>query len=285
MGGLGNQLFQIFFLISYSFRYKLAFKLPYAEKNINGCTERATYWTNLLKSLTPFTIKNVPLPLKDIMDTKYIHIPEEDNVMFRGYFQSHKYFEDQFENVCKIIKLNDSLNDVNTQYMSNTKYLDVDVSVHFRWGDYKQLTDYHPILPMTYYRDALLYVNEKREIKKILCFCEKEDMVNIMNCIKYTLDETPELKNIIVEMVENNIPDYKQMLMMSLCKHNIIANSTFSWWGAYFNKNTDKIVCYPETWFGPLNKSDVTDLFPESWKMIKCNSEHKINNFQMSMLR
>jgi hypothetical protein len=53
------------------------------------------------------------------------------------------------------------------------------------------------------------------------------------------------------------------MLLMSCCKHNIIANSSFSWWGAYFNSNADKIVCYPEVWFA--NNTDTSDLCPLEW--------------------
>ena len=63
--------------------------------------------------------------------------------------------------------------------------------------------------------------------------------------------------------------DWEEMLAMSLCNHNIIANSTFSWWGAYFNSNEDKIVCYPSVWFGPeLKNNNTVDLFPEEWKCI-----------------
>jgi hypothetical protein len=67
------------------------------------------------------------------------------------------------------------------------------------------------------------------------------------------------------------LEDWEQMLLMSLCNHNIIANSTFSWWGAYLNDNPGKIVCYPEHWFMPEVKKDVTDLFEEDWIKIPFN--------------
>ena len=61
--------------------------------------------------------------------------------------------------------------------------------------------------------------------------------------------------------VSNTITDWEQLLIMSCCEHNIIANSTFSWWGAYLNQNQDKIVCYPNKWFADEKRMD----FPDSW--------------------
>ena len=69
--------------------------------------------------------------------------------------------------------------------------------------------------------------------------------------------------------VKDDIPDWKQLLIMSICHHNIIANSTFSWWGAYFNTNPTKLVCYPNAWFGIKKQNYImNDLFPENWKKI-----------------
>jgi hypothetical protein len=73
------------------------------------------------------------------------------------------------------------------------------------------------------------------------------------------------------EQADNNLDDWEQMILMSLCQHNIIANSTFSWWGAYFNNNPNKIVCYPETWFGKKARHNIKDLFLSDWKMINFN--------------
>ena len=64
------------------------------------------------------------------------------------------------------------------------------------------------------------------------------------------------------------LEDWEQMLFMSLCSHNVIANSTFSWWGAYLNNNLEKLVCYPEEWFGPKAENDTSDLFPNDWNKI-----------------
>jgi hypothetical protein len=59
------------------------------------------------------------------------------------------------------------------------------------------------------------------------------------------------------------------MMAMTGCTHNIIANSSFSWWGAYLNPNLGKIVCYPATWFGPAIQTDVANMFPKDWIKIE----------------
>ena len=96
--------------------------------------------------------------------------------------------------------------------------------------------------------------------------CQKKDNNIVEKKITILKEKFPQLTFI---KASDEKEDWEQMLMMSCCEHNIIANSSFSWWGAYFNGNKDKIVCYPSVWFGPkLANKDTSDLCPDSWTMI-----------------
>jgi hypothetical protein len=101
---------------------------------------------------------------------------------------------------------------------------------------------------------------------KILYFCENNpvDIGHVLKIIDMLKIEYPYLEFVR----QSGLEDYEEMLLMSLCGHNIIANSTFSWWGAYLNQNIGKIVCYPENWFMPEAKKDTSDLFLEDWVAI-----------------
>jgi hypothetical protein len=96
-------------------------------------------------------------------------------------------------------------------------------------------------------------------------FCEDVDISDVNEVISYLSKIFTKLEFI---RGENNLEDWEQMLLMSCCHHNIIANSSFSWWSAYFNSWEDKIVCYPSVWFGPSVQKNTKDLCPPNWTKI-----------------
>jgi hypothetical protein len=100
-----------------------------------------------------------------------------------------------------------------------------------------------------------------------LFFCEKEDTAQVCQLVDKLHEIYPMVEFV---KVDDSIEDWKQMILMSCCNDHIIANSSFSWWGAYFNDNIDKRVIYPSQWFGPvLQHNDTRDLCPSGWIKIE----------------
>ena len=102
----------------------------------------------------------------------------------------------------------------------------------------------------------------------VLIFYEKIDEKQINIKIKILKRK---FNNINFTKINTDIPDWEQLLIMSNCQHNIIANSSFSWWGAYLNSNKNKVVMYPDIWFGKKLNHNTIDLFHPSWNVISNN--------------
>jgi len=274
MGGLGNQIFQIFATIAYSIKSKNKFQFL-AQETLGGgsCTLRYTFWNTFFSSLKPFLITSLP-PVNVIRENGFTfqELPVESivgtNVLIHGYFQSEKYFRDQYEMICRLIGLEKSKQTLLDVLNLKKEDLNNTISMHFRLGDYKKLADFHPIATPQYYENALHYFKSTfpSNTFKILYFCEDEDENEVQLTINNLENKFPDYK---FERANNTLADWQQMLYMSLCSHNIIANSSFSWWGAYFNTNIDKIVCYPSVWFGQTANIDTKDLCPLEWIKIK----------------
>jgi hypothetical protein len=264
MGGLGNQIFQIFNVIAYSLKYNKTFILP---RNMNKWDKRKPYWDTFLINLKKYTTADsINFPLLKEKTFQYNIIPNFNNdFKFHGYFQSFKYFEQHFGEICELIDIKNIKLSIAKKY--NYYFNNETISLHFRLGDYKQLQHIHPLMPIQYYINSIQYIINKtnKDNYDILYFCQRQDndLVNIS--IKVLKNK---FKNINFIKVDDEIEDWKQMLIMSLCNYNIIANSTFSWWGAYFNSNREKIVCYPYYWFGSGVNHNTDDLFPNNWSII-----------------
>ena len=268
MGGLGNQLFQIFNLLSYSLTHKVPF---YFETRTIVRADRPFYWTNFLSSINSFNriyYNNKISIYKEPYFHYKSHIPfNQINQPFKffGYYQSYKYFQEHQDAIYRFIQLNEQVEMFKNEY----DYSNI-VSLHFRVGDYVNLQQHHPVMKNTYYIEALKSLIKCTENDKwtVLFFCEEGDIAYVnfqINIIKQ------DLPNLTFEKIDSKYADWQQVLIMSLCQHNIIANSSFSWWGAYFNKNMDKQVYYPSLWFGPAQGNKNTDdLFPPEWNKIMC---------------
>ena len=290
MGGLGNQLFQIFAAFAYAIQYNTKVVLPYEEVLATG-RPRPTYWGNFLNSLTIFTTANPANSMsnRDIFDNStpyhwidhhYQAIPPplgeqdgegcngvQENILLYGYFQSPKYFreqEDQIMRMMRIEPMKESIRSEYAEYFTSTAGYIHTISMHFRLGDYKD-NPCHPVLPYSYYANALdliMGLVDPGTKARVLYFCEKEDN----DIVEEVVNKLAEQSHIISFVkVGDEVADWKQMLMMSLCDSHIIANSSFSWWGAYFGSR-HSVTCYPRTWFsGPLAGNHMGDMFPEGW--------------------
>ena len=142
------------------------------------------------------------------------------------------------------------------------------ISLHVRRGDYKHLNPYHNILPLMYYKRALTCL--LHEVGKtgwtVFYTCEEEDRKDVGEMIGSLVKE---FRDITFQRISAELDDWEQMLFMACCHHNIIANSSFSWWSAYLNEHSDKCVMYPDTWFGPrLQFHNLKDLCPSNWTKV-----------------
>ena len=272
MGGLGNQLFQIFATISNAINHKLIFAFIDIDKLGGGQTIiRHTYWDNFLIKLKPFTSKAFPqMVIVKEKEFKYnpinLQINKGKDICLYGYFQSYKYFVENFNVICRIIGLEEIKKNIVQKSAFTQEQLNNTVSLHFRLGDYKKIQQYHPIMKFEYYRKAigLLQIKEPSR-KNILYFCEEEDLADVNETIDELKVDFP-MVNFI--RASNDLSDWEQMILMSCCRDNIIANSSFSWWGAQFNLNPYKTVYYPALWFGEAAGHDTRDMCPIDWVKI-----------------
>ena len=284
MGGLGNQLFQIFAVIAYSIQNNEPFMFPYTEF-VSGEPIRPSYWNSILIHLKKYTNYDGLVTTEKFEtftpfqgDHGYTPIPTiyALNCSFVGYFQSYRYFEHEYSQIYKLLRIEELKSDLELKPFVPEPSLTI--SMHFRLGDYLNKQCFHPVIPMIYYKRSLEYITQQNPTEtnyRVFVFFEKANIEYINHSIAELQVHFPKITFILIE----EECDWKQMLLMGKCDHHIIANSTFSWWGAKFATNTienisNKIVCYPSVWHGHLLKYiDTSELFPTSWNKIDIQPE------------
>lgn len=259
-GGLGNMMFQIAAAKSLALNLRTAYSFPNLRNHLNYLASEMEYnpkvnYCNEYLNL-PF-LKNVkteqPLcPLNTItFPFHYQYIPiNVPSVRIDGFFQSEKYFEKHKKQISNDFGPNEQ-----TKEYLNKKYNEIlnlqTTSIHVRRGDYIKNSKHHFVQDTSYFNKGIENLDSKTD--KFIIFSDDIDW-----CKQNFIGE----KFYFVE----NEKDYNEMYLMSLCKNNITSNSSFSWWGAWLNKNENKTVIGPKNWFGPALQSLKTDdIIPDSW--------------------
>lgn len=270
IAGLGNQFFQLFTALAYAIEYKKRLVIPSYKLDID---KRPPYWDSIFKKLKEGVDSN--LKVDQLTKHKegafhYTPIPDmnHDFILF-GYFQSYKYFDKHFDTIMRRLNLKLEQEMIKAQYLT----LKNSISLHFRIGDFSSIQLHHPLITDHYYINAIHHIFKmtNKDNWDIIYFCEEKDNLAVKKRLTKIKSHFP---NIVFHKASDELKDWEQLLLMSCSDHNIIANSTFSWWAAYLNQNKDKIICYPSRWFGSAyTMHDTKDLFPPTWTKIKDSIE------------
>lgn len=264
--GLGNQLFMIFTGMSKAIDENKEFCIY----PINHNYPRGYYFSSLFKTLIP-NVEKYELNTNNRfgyneLNFHYDPIPRDAEII-KGYFQSPKYFNHNKDKIIEKLEL-EKLQD---KYQFNFNA----VSLHFRFNDYIWQQRTYIFLKPSYYINA---INKLAELVpnlfkdyKFIVFCQKEDNELVEDYInEISKHFNNQIKFIKSYEINPNITDYQELLFMSSCQHFINANSSFSWFGSYLSRNTNKKVIYPNEWFGSnLKSNSLKDIALDEW--IKVN--------------
>lgn len=277
-GGLGNQMFIYAFGRSLSLKRKeeLQYDLSwYAEHhsvekgaiarqfvldryNIAGQPAAAVDAKSYKSSLIVGLIEKVRSRIQ--YDYHYHFHPglmKGKKQFFTGFFHSHKYFSDCAETIKSDLTLKDPLTGLAAEIEAKIKSCEA-VSMHIRRDDLitsKKSNQIYGVLPQSYYDDAVALV--KTKCANPVFFIFTDDVEWAKTSLK--------LEGEKVFVSGNGFHETIDLHLMSLCKINIIANSTFSWWAAWLNRNQDRIVIYPNKWFRLDGLKVTSDFIPEGW--------------------
>jgi hypothetical protein len=249
MGGLGNQMFQISHALAQGFKNKReTVFIPKSWTPLQG-RDTSNYKDNIFKKLK--FVESIEFFTKvQEKSWEFSEVnPVEGNTIFDGYFQSSKNFLGYDKDIVEIFTPGDEVVlEIGKKYPQIFK--DKTVSIHVRFGDYKKNPHIHPIVSKEY-------------LDKALSIAGEYDHLFLFGDDKKWIQENYNGENITLVQEE----DYLDLWIMSICKINIISNSTFSWWSAFLNKNPNKKVFAPSIWFGPSGPNS-KDLYEPYWDLI-----------------
>ncbi len=238
VGGFGNQLFLI--------AAALGSAKCHGHTAIFPSWHRATLFENpilMSDTLSPdgFTLYEDPF-------FHYTPIPNTPNLALKGYFQSERYFKHAEAQIRHHFAPRQSILDALRE-----SYKDIldqrPISLHIRRGDYLKVQGYHPVLPKSYYLDAVTH------------FPKNQPFLIFSDDIDWCKTHFQDLKNPLY--FSQNQHDYEDLFLMSLCADHILANSSFSWWGSWLNPSPSKKIVMPTPWFGKKYARLLThDLYP-----------------------
>jgi hypothetical protein len=249
-GGLGNQMFQWAYGRYLSNKYQTELRLDSSFYNLNLSPKRE-FLLNKFQNISPNTDLKVSLigPIYKIEDNftyKELPSPVGSNYYLDGYWQSEKYFKE----IESIIREDFKPSDETMNKLLKTPLIDKNtISLHIRRTDYVTSNGYHPVQSIEYYNKAVETIGEYDYI-----FVFSDD-------IKWCKENLHFDNMIFME----GFTDIEDLHLMSMCKNNIIANSSFSWWGAWLNNNFNKKVIAPSKWFGEKSNLNEADIIPENW--------------------
>ena len=273
-GGLGNQMFIYAFYLQMKKRFPniridLTDMMHYNIHNgyemhrVFGLPQTEFCMNQTLKKMIEF------LFFKTILERKqhgsllpYMKRYLWPFIYFKGLFQSEKYFKDAKEEVRRAFTFD--LSQANTRSIQMREQIDNDehaVSLHIRRGDYLQSRNWKvmgAVCQLPYYCNALKEIKSLVEMPHYYVFSDDLDWVK----------ENLDIPDAIFIDWNKGKDSWQDMMLMSRCRHHIICNSTFSWWGAWLNPRTDKKVIAPNLWF--QNKVN-SDICPESWIRVSVN--------------
>lgn len=260
IGGLGNQLFQYAVSRHLAEIHNTTLKIDLTEFELYKLHK---YSLQHFKIIEEFSSDDDLNAVKEVKE-KHFHFNEEfknisNNVLLRGYWQTEKYFNE----ITNIIRAEFSVkSELKGRDLEVSKLIaDCNaVSLHIRRSDYipnsykDQIFD---SLSLDYYQRAIADLAQVEKDLKLFIFSDDPEWVK--DNVKLDFP---------VIYVDHNTADtnYEDLRLMSLCRHNIIANSSFSWWGAWLNDNKDKRVYAPTEWFNSnVRDLDSKDIIPDSW--------------------